>query len=164
MDLELDAKMKKYGLSIAYGILVVAIIGGFIRVEYIAQKIEKETIIRSYNNCIALNEQRDSVLFLANSLREYVRASTDGEESDDERERRDAFIRSIEDNLSEQECPPRPTGSLIEFRVESMMTEAKSSEMLIPEWEQLGIPVVNDAEPIDAEVEHQLVPGDEDGS
>jgi hypothetical protein len=86
-------------LALAYLILVVAGVIGFMRVEALSDQIEREAVARSAVNCAAMNQLRGDII-------DFLDEVASPETMEDE-----GFQRAMERIFEKDECPPEPQSS-----------------------------------------------------
>lgn len=105
---------RSYATTIAYGILIAAILLGFWRVQEVSQQVALETERRAYILCETNNEDRITIVELLEDLtfiNEAVIEDLDPvvqEYLNEVRPAREEFMAQAAIDLAPTECPPNP--------------------------------------------------------
>lgn len=96
---------RRSSLLIAYLALVTGCVIAFMYMNAITDRIEREGLVRAFENCQASNETRDTIKTILDELMIEERASDTPGQAEDRRELRE----SLEGLLQPNECPPDPS-------------------------------------------------------
>lgn len=92
-------------LTIAYAVLVLLMVLGFLRVEGIQNNLERESMSRTNLLCELSNQDQQNLLrVLEQVYAPPLSANIDAET----REAREEFLRDMRESLSPVDCPPGP--------------------------------------------------------
>lgn len=114
-----EPKAKQYRLlTVAYGVLVILVVAGFVRSEMAANEIDLEQQRRSFLLCELTNDNQDNLVSVLDRM--YSEELEAPGIDDETRAAREEFMEEVRETLSPTQCPPDPDGVSEEDKVDDV--------------------------------------------
>lgn len=92
-----------YQLTITYVVFALVVAGGFIHIQLLAERIERQSIERAHELCVTSNTVKESVIAVLALL-----AKPREDDRPGEAEQRQKIFEQVTPPLALAECPPPP--------------------------------------------------------